>query len=146
MKKKRFWYPLINLKNRFLFGSYGKDVYIEPGVIINRPRFVHIWAIVFGSNGIRTSTSTRETRTPKEGILFIGNDVIISPRGASSALATGSLSKIDVGIAPYVCIIDNSRKPGDVNRPIQRAGDGGRVMSTSGLIPGLPTMSVSCRT
>jgi len=38
--KKRFWYPVANIKNRFLFGSYGKDVYIEPGVVVNRPRFV----------------------------------------------------------------------------------------------------------
>gem|GEM_PF-5815241 len=30
MKKKRFWYSLISLKNRFLFGAYEKDLYIEP--------------------------------------------------------------------------------------------------------------------
>jgi hypothetical protein len=35
--KKRFWYSVANIKNRFLFGSYGKDVYIEPGVVVNRP-------------------------------------------------------------------------------------------------------------
>jgi len=52
MKKKRFWYPLINIKNRFLFGSYGKDVYIEPGVVINRPRYVHI------GDGVRIKRNT----------------------------------------------------------------------------------------
>jgi hypothetical protein len=36
MKKKRCCYPLTNLKNWFLFRAYEKDVYIEPGALINR--------------------------------------------------------------------------------------------------------------
>ena len=42
MKKKSLWYPIVSLKKRFVFGSYGKGIYIDPGVVINRPRYMHI--------------------------------------------------------------------------------------------------------
>ena len=117
MKKKRFWYPLINLKNRFTFGSYGKDVYIEPGVVINRPRYVHI------GDGVRIKRNTNinvhpKDKDSKEGILFIGKNTHITEGTIISAF-NRIVIEDDVGIAPYVCIIDNSRKPGDINRPLQ---------------------------
>jgi acetyltransferase-like isoleucine patch superfamily enzyme len=115
MKKKWFWYPVANIKNRFLFGAYGKDVYIEPGVVINRPRFVHV------GNHVRIKRNTSINLHPankksKEGILFIGNDVIIS-EGCIISACNRVVIEDNVGISPYVMIIDNSRKPGDISRP-----------------------------
>jgi acetyltransferase-like isoleucine patch superfamily enzyme len=117
MKKKRFWYPIINLKNHFLFGSYGKDVYIEPGVVINRPRYVHIGdhVRIKQNTNINVHPSDKES---KEGILFIGKNTHITQGVIISALHRIVIEE-DVGIAPYVCIIDNSRKAGDINRPLQ---------------------------
>jgi acetyltransferase-like isoleucine patch superfamily enzyme len=117
MKRKWFWYPLANIKNRFLFGSYGKDVYIEPGVIITRPRYIHI------GDRVRIKRDTNINIHPidkksKEGILFIGNHVAISQGCIISAFNRIVIGD-DVGIAPYVCIIDNTRKPTDVGRPLQ---------------------------
>ena len=117
MKKKRLWYPIINLKNHFLFGSYGKDVYIEPGVVINRPRYVHIGDRVRIKQNTNINVHPRD-KDSKEGILFIGRNTHITQGVIISALHRIVIEE-DVGIAPYVCIIDNSRKAGDINRPLQ---------------------------
>jgi acetyltransferase-like isoleucine patch superfamily enzyme len=117
MKKKRFWYPLINLKNRFTFGSYGKDVYIEPGVVINRPRYVHIADRVRIKRYTNINLHPRD-KDSKEGLLFIGKYTTINEGTIISAFNQIVLED-DVGIAPYVCIIDNSRMPMDINRPLK---------------------------
>jgi acetyltransferase-like isoleucine patch superfamily enzyme len=115
MKKKRFWYPIANIKNRFLFGAYGKDVYVEPGVVINRPRYAHL------GDRVRIKQFTNINLHPpyresKEGLLFIGNDVSIAQGCIISAYG-----RIEIGentlISPYTLITDNSRKPGDVSIP-----------------------------
>jgi carbonic anhydrase/acetyltransferase-like protein (isoleucine patch superfamily) len=115
MKKKPFGYPITNLMNRFLFGAYGKDVYIESGVVINRPRFVHL------GNHIRIKRNTSinlhpQDKKSKEGILFLGDHVMIS-EGCVISGCNRIVIEENVGISPYVMIIDNSRKPGDVIRP-----------------------------
>ena len=115
MKKKRFWYPITHLPHRFLFGAYGKDVYIESGVVINRPRFVHLGDHV----RIKRNTSINlhpQDRKSKEGILFIGENTIIS-EGCIISACNRIVIEENVGISPYVMIIDNSRKPGDIIRP-----------------------------
>jgi acetyltransferase-like isoleucine patch superfamily enzyme len=115
VKKKPFWYPIHNLKNRFLFGSYGRDVYIEPGVVINRPRFVHIGDHV----RIKRNTSINlhpNDKKSKEILLFIGDHTIISESCFISACNRLVIEE-NVGISPNVMIIDNSRKLGDVSRP-----------------------------
>jgi len=113
--KKWFWYPVANIKNRFLFGAYGKDVYIEPGVVINRPRFVHV------GNHVRIKRNTSINLHPKdkrskEILFFIGDNVIISESCFISA-CNHLVIEENVGISPNVMIIDNSRKPGDISRP-----------------------------
>lgn len=115
IRKKPFWYRLSNLKNRFFFGSYGKDVYIESGVVINRPRFVHVGDHV----RIKRNTSINlhpKDKKSKEILLFIGNGVIISESCFISA-CNRLIIEENVGISPNVMIIDNSRKLGDVSRP-----------------------------
>jgi acetyltransferase-like isoleucine patch superfamily enzyme len=113
--KKWFWYPVANIKNRFLFGAYGKDVYVEPGVVINRPRFVHV------GNHVRIKRNTSINLHPKdkrsrEILLFIGDNVIISESCFISACNRLVIEE-NVGISPNVMIIDNSRKPGDISLP-----------------------------
>jgi acetyltransferase-like isoleucine patch superfamily enzyme len=115
MKKKKFWYPVTNIKNRFLFGAYGKDVYIEPGVVINRPRFVEVGNYV----RIKRNTSINlhpKDKKSKEILLFIGDHVIIS-EGCIISACNRIVIEENVGISPNVMIIDNSRKPGDIIRP-----------------------------
>jgi acetyltransferase-like isoleucine patch superfamily enzyme len=115
MKKKWFWYPVSNIKNRFLFGSYGKNVYIEPGVVINRPRFVQVGNYV----RIKRNTSINlhpKDKKSKEILLFLGDHVIISESCIISACNRIVIEE-NVGISPNVMIIDNSRKPGDIIRP-----------------------------
>ncbi len=115
MKKKRFWYPVANIKNRFLFGGYGKDVYIEPGVVINRPRFVQVGNYVRIKRNSSINLHPNDKRS-KEILLFIGDHVIISESCFISACNRIVIEE-NVGISPNVMIIDNSRKPGDVIRP-----------------------------
>ena len=115
IRKKPFWYPLSNLKNRFFFGSYGKDVYIESGVVFNRPRFVHV------GNHVRIKRNTSINLHPKdkkskEILLFIGDNVIISESCFISA-CNRIIIEENVGISPNVMIIDSSRKPGPIDRP-----------------------------
>lgn len=115
MKKKRFWYPLVNIKNRLLFGEYGRDVYIGPGVIVNRPRFVSLGDRV----RILRNTSINlhpGDRNSEEILLKLGHDVIISENCYISA-CNSIIIEENVGISPNVMIIDSTRKPGDINRP-----------------------------
>ena len=115
MKKKWFWYPVANIKNRFLFGAYGKDVYIEPGVVINRPRFVQLGDHVRIKRNTSINLHPKDKRS-KEILLFIGDHTIISESCFISACNRVVIEE-NVGISPNVMIIDNSRKLGDVSRP-----------------------------
>jgi acetyltransferase-like isoleucine patch superfamily enzyme len=115
IRKRPFWYPISNLKNRFLFGYYGRDVYIESGVVINRPRFVHVGDHV----RIKRNTSINlhpKDKKSKEILLFIGDNTIISESCFISA-CNRLIIEENVGISPNVMIIDSSRKPGPVDRP-----------------------------
>ncbi len=115
MKKKRFWYPLVNIKNRFLFGEYGRDVYIGPGVIINRPRFVSLGdrVRILRNTSINLHPGDRHS---EKILLKLGDDVIISENCYISA-CNSIIIEENVGISPNVMIIDSTRKPGDINRP-----------------------------
>jgi acetyltransferase-like isoleucine patch superfamily enzyme len=113
--KKWFWYPVANIKNRFLFGAYGKDVYIEPGVVINRPRFVQVGDHVRIKRNTSINLHPKDKRS-KEILLFIGDHVIISESCFISACNRIVIEE-NVGISPNVMVIDNSRKPGDISRP-----------------------------
>ena len=115
MKKKKFWSPLTNFKNRFIFGSYGMDVYIEPGVVINRPRFVHVGNHVRIKRNTSINVHPRD-KNSKEGIVFIGDNVIISESCFISGCQRIVIEE-NVGISPNVMIIDSSRKPGPIDRP-----------------------------
>jgi acetyltransferase-like isoleucine patch superfamily enzyme len=117
VKKKTFWYPLANIKNRFLFGAYGKDVFIAPGVLVNRPRYVHL------GNHVRIQRNASINLHPsdkgaQEGLLFIGDGVMISQGCIISALNRITIEE-NVIIGPNVMIIDNTRIPGDIRVSIK---------------------------
>jgi acetyltransferase-like isoleucine patch superfamily enzyme len=113
--KKWFWYPVANIKNRFLFGAYGKDVYVEPGVVINRPRYAYLGDRVRIKQFTNISLHPKD-RTSKEGLLFLGNDVSLAQGCMISAYNRIVIGENTV-IGPYTLITDNSRKPGDVSVP-----------------------------
>ncbi len=115
MKKKSLWYPVANIWNRFLFGAYGKDVYIESGVVINRPRFVQLGDHVRIKRNTSINLHPKDKRS-KEILLFIGDNTIISESCFISACNRVVIEE-NVGVSPNVMIIDNSRKVGDVSRP-----------------------------
>jgi acetyltransferase-like isoleucine patch superfamily enzyme len=119
MKKKRFWYPLINIKNRFLFGEYGRDVYIGPRVVINRPRLVSL-----GDRArIKRHTNINLHPLDKDSnriLLKVGNDVIISENCYISACRSIVIED-NVGISPNVMIIDATREPEDIHLPYKDA-------------------------
>jgi acetyltransferase-like isoleucine patch superfamily enzyme len=110
MKKKDFCIPFLMNRSSGLWKQS-----IESGVVINRPRFVHLGDHV----RIKRNTSINlhpKDKKSKEGILFVGNDVIIS-EGCIISACNRIVIEDHVGISPYVMIIDNSRKPGDISRP-----------------------------
>jgi abequosyltransferase len=117
MKKKSLWYPVANIKNRFLFGSYGKDVYIEPGVVINRPRYIHVGDRTFIKQHTNINIHPADKKS-KEGMLFLGKHVTIS-QGCIISVFKRIVLEDEVGMAPYACILDNTRKPTDITRPLQ---------------------------
>ncbi len=115
IRKKPFWYRLSNMKNRFLFGSYGKDVYIESGVVINRPRFVQVGNHVRIKRNTSINLHPRDKKS-KEILLFLGDHVIIS-EGCFISACNRLVIEENVGISPNVMIIDNSRILGNVGLP-----------------------------
>ena len=115
IRKKPFWYRLSNMKNRFLFGSYGKDVYIESGVVINRPRFVHVGNHVRIKRNTSINLHPRDKKS-KEILLFLGDHVIIS-EGCFISACNRLVIEENVGVSPNVMIIDNSRILGNVGLP-----------------------------
>jgi acetyltransferase-like isoleucine patch superfamily enzyme len=117
MKKHSFWRPIANLRNRFIFGSYGKGVYIDPGVVINRPRYMHIGDRTFIKQHTNINIHPADKRS-KEGMLFLGKHVTIS-QGCIISVFNRIVLEDEVGMAPYGCILDNTRKPTDVTRPLQ---------------------------
>lgn len=117
MKKKTFWYPLANIKNRFLFGAYGKDVFIAFGVLVNRPRYVHLGNHVRIQRNASINLHPGDKRS-KEGLLFIGDGVLISQGCIISALSRITIEE-NVIVGPNVMIIDNTRIPGDIRFPIK---------------------------
>ena len=117
MKKKGFWYPVANIKNRFLFGAYGKDVYIELGAAAIVAEFFPIGNHVRITRIACTNLHAKDKKS-KKGLLFIGENTIISEGCVISALNRIIIEE-NVIIGPRVMIIDNTRKPRDVHCPIK---------------------------
>ena len=118
---------LKNAKNKLIFGHYGRNVYIHPGVKIVRPQFISI-----GDN-VRIGKNTDiyvhpERRNSKELILKIENGVHIGNYNILGARRSVVLEE-NAMLGPRVIIYDHSHDYENVEIPIksQAVGVGGAV-------------------
>ena len=111
------WRHFQNIRNRLIFGHYGKNVYIHPRVHIVRPRFISV-----GDNvTIDTDTDIYVhplDRDSGEFIIQIGNNVHIGRNNIIGARKSVILED-HVLIGPHVMIGDHSHHYEDVAVPIK---------------------------
>jgi acetyltransferase-like isoleucine patch superfamily enzyme len=112
----RFGRLLRNVKNRLVFGEYGKYVYIAPHVIIRKPRFISIGDHVTIQQYAKIKIH-RSNKSSSNCILRLGNYVHI---GINNVIVAVNNIVIEdyVLIGPNVTIVDNSHKYEDVAVPI----------------------------
>ncbi|MGZ3590772.1 MAG: acyltransferase [Thermodesulfobacteriota bacterium] len=115
--RKGSWRYFQNIKNRLIFGHYGRNVYIHSGVHIVRPRFISI-----GDN-VTISTDTDiyvhpVDRDPREFVIQIGNNVHIGRNNIIGARKSVILED-HVLVGPHVMIGDHSHRYEDVAVPIK---------------------------
>ena len=111
------WRHFQNIRNRLIFGRYGKNVYIHPRVHIVRPRFISV-----GDNvTIDTDTDIYVhplDRDSGEFIIQIGNNVHIGRNNIIGARKSVILED-HVLLGPHVMIGDHSHRYEDVGVPIK---------------------------
>jgi acetyltransferase-like isoleucine patch superfamily enzyme len=115
--RKGFWRYFKNIRNRLIFGHYGRNVYIDQRVRIVRPRFISI-----GDNvTIGTDTDIYVhplDRDSKEWIIQIGDNVHIGRNNIIGARKSVILEE-NVLIGPHVMIGDHSHHYEDLDIPIK---------------------------
>ena len=118
---------LKNAKNKLIFGHYGRNVYIHPGVKIVRPQFISI-----GDN-VRIGKYTDiyvhpERRDSKELILKIENGVHIGNYNIIGVRNSVVLEE-NALLGPRVIIADHSHRYENVKMPVksQAVTEGGPV-------------------
>jgi acetyltransferase-like isoleucine patch superfamily enzyme len=109
-----------NLRNRFRFADYGRDVYIHPKAVISRPEYVAI------GDGCRISAYASLYTHPlekgqRDPLLILGKGVFVGIRSIISAHYRVVL-KDDVLLGPNVLIADAHHRYEDVTVPIRKAG------------------------
>jgi acetyltransferase-like isoleucine patch superfamily enzyme len=119
MRKSVFW-GLANLRNRFRFAEYGRDVYIHPMAIISRPKYMAI------GDGCRIGAYASIYLHPLEKIhtgplLVLGKGVFVGIRCVISAHYRVEL-KDNVLLGPNVLIVDAHHRYEDITVPIRKAG------------------------
>lgn len=115
--KRRFWRYVQNAKNKLIFGAYGRNVYILPGVRIVRPRHVSIGDNVTIGNDTDIYVHPLQ-RDSKELIIQIGNNVHIGRNNIIGARWSIILEE-NVLIGPHVMIGDHSHQYEDVDIPVK---------------------------
>lgn len=118
---------LKNLKNRMIFGHYGRNIHIYPGVHIVRPRFISI-----GDNvtiGRDTDIYVHpENPNSEKPVITIGNNAYI---GRNNII--GARNKIIledwVGLGPFTMVGDFAHSYKDIELPflMQEVSKGGYV-------------------
>lgn len=115
--RKGSWRYFKNIKNRLIFGHYGRNVYIHPRVHIVRPRFISI-----GDNvTIGTDTDLYVhpgDRHSREFIIQIGNNVHIGRSNIIGARKSVILED-HVLIGPHVMIGDHGHQYENVDVPVK---------------------------
>jgi acetyltransferase-like isoleucine patch superfamily enzyme len=115
------------MKNRMIFGKYGRNVYLFPGVRIIRPRYVSIGDDV--TIGTDTDIYVHPLqRDSKQFIIQIGNNVHIGRNNIIGARKS-IIFEENVLIGPHVIIGDHSHRYEDVDVPVkmQEATEAGPV-------------------
>lgn len=126
--RRGFWRHFLNLKNRLIFGEYGRNVYIFPRVHIVRPRLISIGDDV--TIGTDTAIYVHPDRpNSKEVIIKIGNNVHIGSHNIIGARRRIVFEE-NVLVGPHVMIGDHTHHYEDVDIPIklQEATEGGAVL------------------
>jgi len=126
--KKGFWRHLKNMKNRMIFGHYGKNVHIQSGVRIVRPQFISIGDNVTIGRGTDIYVHPNFLEL-KIFIIHIGNNVHIGSYNIIGARRSIILED-DLLIGPHVMIGDQSHHYENVDIPIklQEVTEGGPVL------------------
>jgi len=125
--RRGIWRYVRNIKNRMIFGNYGRNVYIFPGVHIQRSRFISI-----GDNvtiGRDTDIYVHRPRSDsKDCIIRIGNNVHIGSHNIIGA-RTSIILEDNVLIGPHVMIGDHSHRYENIEVPVkmQETTEGGPV-------------------
>jgi len=115
--KRVFWRHIKNFKNRMIFGHYGRNVYIFPGVHIVRPQFISIGDHVTIGRG--TDIYVHQTHSDlKDYIIRIGNNVHVGSHNIIGARKSIVLED-NVLIGPHVMIGDHSHHYENIEIPIK---------------------------
>jgi acetyltransferase-like isoleucine patch superfamily enzyme len=115
--RKGYWRYFKNIRNRLIFGHYGRNVYIHPGVRIVRPRFISIGDHV--TIGTDTDIYVHPIdRDSKELIIQIGHHVHIGRNNIIGARKSVIFEE-NVLIGPHVMVGDHSHHYEDLDIPIQ---------------------------
>ncbi len=122
--KKSVLRGLANLRNRFRFADYGRDVYIHPKAIISRPEYMAV------GDGCRIGAYASVYLHPLEKghtgpLLVLGKGVFVGIRSIISAHYRVEL-RDNVLLGPNVLIADAHHRYEDVTVPIRNAGMTGK--------------------
>lgn len=115
--RRSVWRHIQNIKNRMIFGHYGRNVYIFPEVHIVRPKFISI-----GDNvtiGRATDIYVHPPRSERKGyVVQVGNNVHIGSHNIIGARKSIVLED-NVLIGPHVMIGDHGHRYENVDVPIK---------------------------
>jgi len=115
--KRGFVRHIKNLKNRLIFGHYGRNVHIQSGVCIVRPKYISIGNdVTIGKDSdiyVHPSDSN-----PKKFIIEIGNHVVLARNNIVGA-RYGIVLEDYVGLSAYSMVGDFSRHYEDIDVPFQ---------------------------
>jgi acetyltransferase-like isoleucine patch superfamily enzyme len=125
--KRGFCRYFQNARNKLIFGSYGRNVYLFPGVRIIRPKCIAIGDNVTIGNDTDLYVHPLQ-KDSKEFIIQIGNNVHIGRNNIIGARKSIILEE-NVLIGPHVMIGDHSHRYEDVDVPVkmQEATEAGPV-------------------
>jgi len=115
--RKPIWRYFRNIKNKLIFGHYGRDVYIFPGGRILRPQF--IWIGDHVRIGKHAEIFARPGRSrSKEYLLEICNNVHIGSHNIIGARRSVVLEE-NALLGPGVIVLDHTHQYENVEVPIK---------------------------
>ena len=118
--KKSVFRGITNLKNRFRFAEYGRDVYIPPKAVISRPKYMAVGdSCRIGAHAsIYLHPLDKEHTGPS---LIMGNGVFVGIRAVISVHYRVEL-RDNVLLGTNVFIADAHHQYEDITIPIRKAG------------------------